>query len=403
MNLLFLTNVFPFPPHHGSSVISYNWIRYLAGRHNIVLLSFDRRVDEKGRQELLEMGISLLDAPLQTRTGLSLPWRVLGRTPLALARIPVGRIRKLLIEEGQARKADAAILIGPDLAAFLVDGAWSVPVIFAPYDAVSLNLAMRLPFVQDPFRRAWLRLEQKKWEFLEGHIYPNADACVFVTDRDANVILRHLKTPAKARICVVPNGVDSVYFSPQNVKERTNHMVMTGNMGAHQSVVSIRWFLDQVLPEVQRAVPDATLDIVGRAPHPSIRRAAAKLPEVRITGYVPDVRPYVAKASLYVCCLIAGSGLKNRVMEAMAMGKAVVGTRHCCHGLQVKLNQDIVVAPSEHELAPTIIRLLNDQVRRQQLGCSARRAVIKGHSWEVAVSRVESLLQQIVQERGTHS
>jgi glycosyltransferase involved in cell wall biosynthesis len=399
MNLLFVCDGFPYPPRDASAIIAYHWMRCLAPGHRLGLVSQRPPAEPTARSHLEALGIAISEHAPETVRGLGLTRGLFGRRPSAFGRIAHEAFRRHAVAQAQAHQADVAILVGPALGTLLVDGSWPLPVVFVPYDSVALNLTTRLPFVQHPLRRAWWWLEQQKWSRVEREVYPTADACVVLTDRDAEALTRQWSSDARPRLWVLPYGIDTEYYAPQAVPERPHHLVFTGNMAGIQSVVSIEWFMTKVLPRVQAAVPDATLDIVGRDPPPHLERAARRLRGVRVTGYVDDVRPHVLAASIYVCPLILGSGVKTRLLETMALGKAIVAMPLAAYGLRAQPGEDIIIARDASDMAEKIVALLHDDSRRQQLGRRARQAVMSCHSWTAVTTELERLVQAVAGAR----
>jgi glycosyltransferase involved in cell wall biosynthesis len=265
-------------------------------------------------------------------------------------------------------------------------------VVFVPYDAESVNFRMRARNGRDAIRRAYFRIETLKWQFVEAHYYPLADACVAVTEEDAEAISRRWAASDRARIHVIPNGVETTYFAPRPLPEVPDRLLISGNMGSFDTAMSVRWFLQAVLPRIQRCVPTATVEIVGRDPLPILHTLAQKVRDVKLWGYVPDLRPHLAQASVYVAPLRLGSGAKNRVLEAMAMGKPVVATPLGIRGLRVQPGREVLTATTEDAFADAVVELLQNRERRRQIGLAAREAIVKHHTWTAVGNRLENLL-----------
>jgi glycosyltransferase involved in cell wall biosynthesis len=391
MNLLFVTDVFPFPPHTGSAVISYNWARYLARRHKITVLSALPPEDEDARQRLEEIGAKVAAntksfvRPRGVRHAASL-------VPIAMHRLRVREFLAAVEQTAEAHSADVVVVISAGLGALLPRRRRSPPVVFVPYDAESVNFRMRARNGPDPMRRAYFRIETLKWQFVEAHYYPLADACVAVTEEDAEAMSRCWAASDRARIHVIPNGVETTHFAPLPLAEVPDRLLISGNMGSTDTAVSVRWFLQAVLPHIRRRIPKATVEIVGRDPLPSLHVLAQKVRDVKIWGYVPDLRPHLAQASVYVAPLRLGSGTKNRVLEAMAMGKPVVTTPLGIRGLRVQPGRDVLSAMMENAFADAVVELLQNRERRHQIGRAAREAIVTHHSWAAVGNRVENLL-----------
>jgi len=391
MNLLFVTDVFPCPPHSGSAVISFHWIRSLVARHNVRLVSAMPPESHRARREVEEIGVSLFGckAPLVRPRGVQ---HAVSWTPMAMHRV---RARELLADVENAvdmSPTDAVVVVGAALGTLLPRLRRMPPVVFVPYDAESLNFQMRARHARGIARRAYFRIETMKWRRVEARYYPLASVCVAVTEEDAKAISRGWAAPDRARIRVIPNGVDVTHFSPWPIAEVPDRLVISGNLQAVDTEVSIRWFVSAVLPRIRDRIPTATVEIVGRDPLPSLRSLLAEVEGAKLVGYVPDLRPHLAQASVYVAPLRLGSGVKNRVLEAMAMGRAVVATPLGIRGIQVLPGRDVLIAATEDGFAQTVVDVLKDQERRYQLGMAAREAVLARHTWPLVGDHVEEVL-----------
>src|SRR5208282_624807 len=132
---------------------------------------------------------------------------------------------------------------------------------------------------------------------------------------------------------VIANGVDVEYFHPSGLPRMPHEIVFSGNMSFPPNIAACLWFADHVFPRICRALPAAHWTIVGSQPHACIQHLASR-PGISVTGWVPDIRPYLEQASVYVSPLVSGGGIKNKILEAWAMQKAVVSTPLGCAGIE---------------------------------------------------------------------
>lgn len=401
MNLLFVTDVFPYPPHSGSAVISFHWARSLAPRHRILLLSALPPEDGGALQRFEEMGIRVVDCTKSFIRPRGV-WHAASLLPMAMHRLRARELLAAVEQAAEGHSADAIVAIGTVLGGLLPHRSENRPIVFVPYDAESVNFQLRTRQGRDAIRRAYFRIEVLKWQYVEAHYYPLADACVAVTTEDADAISRRWVTSDRARIRVIPNGVEVTHFAPWPVPELPDRLLITGNMQSPDTLVSLRWFLQAVLPRIRRRVSTISVDIVGRDPLPSLSAMAAQVPDVKLWGYVPDLRPYLAQASVYVAPLRLGSGVKNRVLEAMAMGKPVVATPLGIRGLQVQPGWDVLTAVTEDAFADAVVELLRNGELRRRVGQAARETIVAHHSWLVVRDRLEHMLSDLRPPAGEH-
>jgi glycosyltransferase involved in cell wall biosynthesis len=146
---------------------------------------------------------------------------------------------------------------------------------------------------------------------------------------------------------------------------------------------AVMYFLDEIWPLIVARVPDVRVFVVGRAPTPDLMAFAARDARVVATGYVEDIRPIVRQSAVYIVPLRVGGGTRLKVLDAMAMGKALVSTSIGCEGIDVRAGEHLVVADTPEAFAESTVALLGDQARRLQLGRAARELVERCYSWPV--------------------
>lgn len=197
-----------------------------------------------------------------------------------------------------------------------------------------------------------------------------------------------------ARVEVVPNGVDATQFHPDPAAAPVPwSLVFVGAMSYPPNIAAMRYLTTEVLPMVRRTRPHARLTIVGRDPAPEVRDMASDA--VEVTGEVEDVRPYLAGSALFVAPMISGSGIKNKVLEAMAMARPVVATPLGVEGLPVRDGEHAVIAEGAPALAAAIERLLVNDEERSRIGRAARVLVERAYTWEACAARYEELYHDL--------
>ncbi|WP_376789693.1 glycosyltransferase [Thermoflexus sp.] len=242
--------------------------------------------------------------------------------------------------------------------------------------------------------RRWLGalysgLQARRLRRYEAGIVRRVDWVVAVSEPDA----RDLKALGTARPPVVaPNGVDTAFFHPEAVAPfplGEPAFVFTGSMDYRPNIDAARWLAQAIWPAVRSALPEARLYLVGRRPSRAVRQLQA-IPGVHVVGEVPDVRPYLAGATVYVAPLRAGGGTRLKILEAMAMGKAIVSTPMGCDGLAVVDGEHVWLADGE-AFAAAMIALARDPSQRRALGEAARRLAVARYDWEQTLAPLETL------------
>jgi len=207
----------------------------------------------------------------------------------------------------------------------------------------------------------------------------------------------YLKTldPA-ANTLTIGNGVDSAFFSPSGAEPDMAKLVFTGVMDYSPNEDAAIYFGEDILPLIREHHPDVQFWVAGKDPTERIRAMAASRPGVHVTGGVPDVRPYLQSAGIFVCPLRFGAGVKNKLLAALAMGKAVVATRLSVEGLDLREGEDLLLADEPAEFAAKVIQLIKNPESARQLGKTGQAAVKAKYSWEHSAKLLEDALRSVV-------
>jgi polysaccharide biosynthesis protein PslH len=199
---------------------------------------------------------------------------------------------------------------------------------------------------------------------------------------------------AASEVTVVPNGVDDNYFTPASSPSSSTDLILTGKMSYHANVTAALRLVNDIMPLVWQRHPLTKVIIAGSTPAPAIRRLVAQHgTRVVVTGYVPDLRPFLWKAGVAVAPVTYGAGIQNKVLEAMACGLPVVASSQASSALQAKPGQDLLVADTPSDFAASILQLLDAPAKRKQLGCAGREYVLRRHRWDQIVAKLEMLYQ----------
>lgn len=244
----------------------------------------------------------------------------------------------------------------------------------------------------DPLRRAYFGRQWRRTLAYEAEACRRFDRVVAVSRQDAATFARDYGIEDAA---VVETGVDIDYFRPAGRRERrADHVVFTGSMDWLPNVDGMEWFVAEIWPRIRAARPDATLAIVGRDPNPAVRQLGERHPEITVTGTVPDVRPWVEEASVYVVPLRIGGGTRLKIYEAMALERPVVSTAVGMEGLPVDDGEEIVVADEPDAFAARVVELLRAPERGRALAERAARRVRKDFAWETVAVDFARICEQ---------
>ena len=226
----------------------------------------------------------------------------------------------------------------------------------------------------------------------EVQLTKKVDAVICMTDPDARELSKFCPS---IPTCVINTGVDFDYFQPSDHPSEEPRMIFVGAFQHLPNVEAMKYFCREVLPMVRSTVSEMELLIVGSNPPPSIVDLT-QIPGVHVTGFVPDIRPYMTQSSIYVVPLNLGVGIRGKILEAWGMGMAVISTSVGCAGLRHENNRNILIADTPQQFAEQIFSLVKDPSWRQHLGEEGRRTVEQYYGWERSAKQLEALYQHYI-------
>lgn len=240
---------------------------------------------------------------------------------------------------------------------------------------------------QEPgvLRKLYLRREAEKMARVESELCPQFNVNTVVSENDADLL--RANSP-EAHFHVVENGTDTEYFVPDNSQESDDWIVFAGHLGWYPNVAGIRRFVREAWPLVSAALPNVRLMLAGRDPAPEVLRLPGVYPAIAVVADPEDIRPLVARAAVFVCPIYDGGGTRLKILDALAMGKAVVSTTIGYEGLDVEPGRNILAADSGEEFREQISRALRDRSLRGELGRAGRALVEARYGWKAIAERL---------------
>ena len=397
--LLFLVHRLPYPPNKGDKVRSYHLLKHLLQRHEVYLGTFvDDPEDEVHVETLAGLCAGLHVERLRPRLArLNSLGALAAGGSLTERYYRHGALREWVRQTVQDEGIDTAIVFSSSMAPYVEN----LPGVRLLVDFVDVDSAKWTQYAQShPWPLSWLyRLEGQRLLAAERRIAQSAQRSFFVTEAETE-LFRRLAPECAGRVEPMCNGVDGRYFAPDPTRVSPFAagevpLVFTGAMDYWPNVDAVRWFATQVLPVLRERHPAARLHIVGRSPAPAVQALAGEA--VSVTGTVPDVRPYLQHAAAVVAPLRLARGIQNKVLEAMAMGQAVVASRTCAEPIGAP---DTVLLPAlgVDDFVRQIDGLLADPARACRIGTAARQFVEQRFSWTAHLQRIDRFLAPTPQE-----
>ncbi|HEX8723193.1 MAG TPA: glycosyltransferase [Pyrinomonadaceae bacterium] len=391
------------PVDTGGKIRSYNLLRQLAARHETVLLSYyggarDEAYEREVAEHLPGAVTVHTGAPGRGSVGLALDYlrRFPSAAPYAVSKFADPRVRRLVEEWDAARRFDAAVcdFLSASLN-FPLEA--RTPTVLFQHNVESALWRRQADHAPDAARRAAYKIEAAKMLRYETAAVRRFRHVIAVSDNDRD-LMSEMTDPRN--ITVVPTGVDIKKYSAgaeaaakdgegARSDEGGGLVVFLGSMDWEPNIDGVEYFCREVWPRVLEAAPGARFRVVGRDPHPRVRRLASA--SVEITGTVPSVVEHLRAADVVVVPLRVGGGTRLKIFEAMATGKAVVSTTVGAEGLDVTHGEDILLEDEAEGFAASVVSLLKDGRRRGRVGRAAA-ALAARYDWSVIARRFEEVL-----------
>jgi len=272
-----------------------------------------------------------------------------------------------------------------------------LPKVMNTDDPLYLQLQRDAKLASGVGRRFLLNWESSKYRRYERAMFKAFDSVLFVSAADQDVVEHDLDVH---NIAIVPQGVDTEYFNPAGPlwAEAPDHpyILISGMMNYGPNATSAIYFVEHVLPLVRKEKPHVQCVIAGAYPTDEVKSLAERYSGVIVTGFVDDIRPIIRSASVYAAPAISGTGIKNKVLQAMAMEKGIVATPLSMDGIpQAQHNCEVLIAEGAGSLASATIDLLNHSARCAELGRQARMCITEHYAWPAIVGRLYSLLERL--------
>lgn len=411
MKILMFSHRTPYPPHKGNQIRPFNVLTSLVARgHEVHLLAFAEGDEEMAtKAKLEEYCASATLIPLNRLAGnikalFSLPTN----TPPSVAYFNSAALHREVKRLVATQGIEAMVVYSSTMSQY-------VPPEFIPHtvvDMADVDSEKWLDYAKEKRPpMSWIyNIEGQRLRSYEYWIVRNFGYSSLHTQREINV-LAELTADERKKLIPITNGVDlekfqpGIFpaFAPERVPENERlfftdenapRIVFTGAMDYYPNAEACVWFANSIFPAIRAQVPNAQFLIVGSKPTPQVI-ALNELPGVIVTGFVDDVRPYLAAAKVCVIPLRIARGVQNKALEAMASGRAVIATPDVITGVGATSPDHLLMARHEQEFVDAVLQLLRDDVLRTRLETAARDFVVRECSWKPLMDRFAGLVEEV--------
>ena len=391
--MLFLCQTLPYPPDAGMNIRTYNILKLLARDFDIEALCFYRRGERSTAAKVAE-SVAALSALARVRA-FPIPQehsrlRLLADHAESTARRQAyvlqayeSRAFRRAVQSAVAQGVDLVHVDSLDLAGYL-PRLRGLPVVVTHHNVESRLLRRRAQAEGARWRREYLGWQARWVENMERQWCGRVALNLTVSEEDKHEMER---IAPGARFEVIPNGVDVETFTP--VPGPQSGIVFVGATTWFPNRDALEYFSADILPLLRSAGDAPAITWIGRSSvsdQQQFRRHG-----IELTGYVDDVRPYIARAACYVVPLRVGGGTRLKILDAWAMGKAVVSTPVGCEGLAARDGDNILIRDTAAGFAEAIRQVMADAALRERLGAAARSTVERVYSWPVVGEKLRAL------------
>ena len=394
--ILFLAHRLPFPPDRGDKIRSHHVLKALADLAPVHVGCFaETEADRAAESELRAVAASYCLPMRRKRLALAGFEALARREPVSLAAFRNEALADWVAATLRERPIDTIYVFSGQMGQY-VPADWRGRLVADLVDVDSAKFEEYAARRGGP--RGWIDArEGRLLRAVEAGLAARADHTLLVSEAEAELLRSRLLAGIRANVSMLCNGVDAELFDPARVTPQPElaglgrHVVFTGQMDYAPNVEAARRAIERLMPRIRQRHPAARFHVVGRAPVPELR-ALDGVNGARVWGEVADVRPFLAAAELVLAPLAIARGVQNKVLEAMAMARAVVLSPEAATGIPGTDGKHFAVGASDDALVAHALALLDQPAKARLIGDTARRLVAERMSWPAVLARLPSLV-----------
>ncbi len=390
MRLLVVLSRVPYPLEKGDKLRAYHLVKRLARHHEIFLFCLSDQPIAEAHLEHLREWCQHIEVVRLAR------WRIIARLATAVfSRLPFQvayfhhRIAQRAIDRVIQRFAPDHVLCQLVRTTEYVRHYYELPKTLDFMDTLSKGMERRTENAGF-WARPVMKAETRRLIAYENLMLDLFDRQIIISAQDRDLLYH----PMRDDVAVIPNGVDTTFFSPRDA-EKSHDLVFTGNMNYPPNIDSVLFLVQKVLPLVRKERPATTLLISGVDPSPRVRELAAADPLITVSGRVPDIRDAYASATVFAAPMQIGTGLQNKLLEAMAMRMPCVTSALANNAVGAVPDESILIGNEPAEYAAHILRLLNDGEERSRIASNGYRFVRENFDWDRNADALDALITSV--------
>ncbi len=404
MQILLITQVVPFPPHSGPRVKTHYVLRYLTAHHQVTLVTFTRNANEEAHADALRTICRAVYTVHLHRSrlhdGLALAASLVTGRPFLIERDTSRAMQQLLLHlvvEAATAGQPFDLVHADQLNMAQFAQLLPIPRLLDQHNAV-WSILERMARQEHGLKRMFLQREQRLLQRYEGGICSEFEGVMAVSQADRQALLQVMPQPRP--IPVIPIGVEAQEQIPLKRDPAACAILSVATMMYPPNVDAVIWFAREVYPLVQCAVAQTHFYVCGQRPVAAIQKLPQTNPAITVTGYVPDVRPFVAQSACLVVPLRSGGGMRVKILEALAWGIPIVSTTVGYEGIDLIPGEHLLVADTPHAFAEAVVSLLQDPALGLRLATAGRQRLLDRYDWRTVCPAIDKVYGDIREKNG---
>ena len=396
MHILQISPQLPYPPDSGGRVAIYNILKHLSRHHEITLATF---VTEETEQYIPNLEpycrkiIAVKHNNTTTKFGMLV--NMFSSQPYTMTKFYSLEMAQQIADAAQRDGVNFVHIDHLHMAQYVGALPQAMPAILREHNVESTIMRRFAEQSVHPLIKLYARIQSQRLYQYEGEIGAQFDRCIAVTRVDGQTLQEMM--PA-AQVDVVPDGVDTDWFNPKalEIQAEPLRLVTTGDYGWAPTADGLMFFIREIFPVIRARMPEVTLSVVGRKPPEAIRNMGQG---IEVLGRVEDVRVEVMRGAVFVAPTRIGSGIRLKILEAMALQRPVVSTSVGCEGIEAEPETHLLVADDPAIFADSVIRLLEDKSLQTSMTRNAARLIEERYAWHTLAKQLSDTYEDIVRNK----
>lgn len=404
MKILFITNLIPYPIDNGGKIKTYNTLKILSKNNDIDLMCFYEEDKELiGKEHLYELcrNIDCIKKPITTSKNMKYMIliaikNIFSKMPLVVYKYMDKKFLIRLKKNIEKNDYDVIYIDHLQLGGYIEQiNIKNKTLILDQHNAESTIILRKAEQTKNFIKKTYFKYEYLRLKKFESEIINKVDRVVVLSDED-KITLANISKAKEEKFIKIPIPIQSDYIKMSGLKdEKTYNILFLGTLSWFPNVQGIEWFVDKVVPLLNKQKQKYNLYIVGKDPSEKLKKIGDENCNINVTGFVNDVNEYIEKCDFMVVPLFIGSGMRVKILEAMSKNIPVISTTIGCEGIEVKDGESILIANSENEFVETINKIKNKDIY-EKIRFNAKKIFEDKYS----IQALENMYTKVIENKG---